>query len=424
MRRALGGKLKLEFVDGTIPVVLDPFDPSFRAWNRCNMLVHSWILNSVSESIAQSLVFMENAVDVWNDLRERFSQGDLVRIAELQQEIYALKQDSRSVTEFHSTLKILWEELELYFPIPACTCRAQCSCEAMRSARTNHTLLHVIRFLTGLNDNFAVVKSQILLLDPLPPLNKVFSMVLQHERQGGFAPSDDSPISINAARFKGNGSKSSSNRVCTFCGRDNHTVDTCFKKHGLPPHLRGKASASAAIEGDSDDTIADQTTTSGSSAITQDQAMQLITLLQNSFPNSNSGTTTSNQVGSASFIGHSSMNKGMCHSNHKSCSLDTWILDSGANHHICNSVQWFHSYNAITPMPIRLPNGDHVLACFSGSIHFSPNFIITEVLCVPNFSINLLSVSKLVQVSNYFVAFHASLLHYPGSIDPEDDWFC
>jgi hypothetical protein len=174
MRRALGGKLKLEFVDGTIPVVLDQFDPSFRAWNRCNMLVHSWILNSVSDSIAQSLVFMENVVDVWNDLKERFSQGDLVRIAELQQKIYALKQDWQSVTECYSALKLLWEELELYLPISACTCRERCSCDAMRAARTNHTLLHVVRFLTGLNENFTVVKSQILLMDPLPPLNKVF----------------------------------------------------------------------------------------------------------------------------------------------------------------------------------------------------------------------------------------------------------
>jgi hypothetical protein len=33
MRRALGGKLKLEFVDGTIPVVLDQFHPSYRSWN-------------------------------------------------------------------------------------------------------------------------------------------------------------------------------------------------------------------------------------------------------------------------------------------------------------------------------------------------------------------------------------------------------
>jgi hypothetical protein len=58
MRRAIGGKLKLEFMDGTIPVVVDQFDPSYRACNHCNMLMHSWILNSVSDSIAQSLVFI------------------------------------------------------------------------------------------------------------------------------------------------------------------------------------------------------------------------------------------------------------------------------------------------------------------------------------------------------------------------------
>ncbi|MCI85505.1 flavonol sulfotransferase-like protein, partial [Trifolium medium] len=59
------------------------------------MLVHSCIMNSVSELIAQSIVFMENAIDVWNDLKERFSQADLIRIVELQQELHALKQDSR-----------------------------------------------------------------------------------------------------------------------------------------------------------------------------------------------------------------------------------------------------------------------------------------------------------------------------------------
>lgn len=43
---------------------------SILAWNRCNMLVHFWLFNSVSELIAQSIVFMENAIDVWNDLKE------------------------------------------------------------------------------------------------------------------------------------------------------------------------------------------------------------------------------------------------------------------------------------------------------------------------------------------------------------------
>ncbi|MCI31365.1 hypothetical protein A2U01_0052577, partial [Trifolium medium] len=47
MRHALGAKLKFEFLDGSIPVSVDAFDPSYRAWNRYNMLIHSWIMNSV-----------------------------------------------------------------------------------------------------------------------------------------------------------------------------------------------------------------------------------------------------------------------------------------------------------------------------------------------------------------------------------------
>lgn len=45
-------------------------------------------------------MFKENVVNVWNDLKERFFQGDLIRISELQQEIYYLKQESNSVIEF------------------------------------------------------------------------------------------------------------------------------------------------------------------------------------------------------------------------------------------------------------------------------------------------------------------------------------
>jgi hypothetical protein len=165
-------------------------------------LIHSWLLNSVSESIAQSIVFIENVVDAWNDLKDRFAQGDLVRVSELMQEIYALKQDSKSVTEFYSELKILWEELEIYMPIPTCVCRSRCSCDSMIKARSNHTLLYAIRFLTGLNENFGMVKSQILLIDPLPSMTKISSMVLQFERQHGFGSNEESKVLVNAADSK------------------------------------------------------------------------------------------------------------------------------------------------------------------------------------------------------------------------------
>ncbi|XP_075492397.1 uncharacterized protein LOC142530447 [Primulina tabacum] len=65
---ALTAKNKLEFVDGDIirPQVNDQL---FGAWNRCNSMVISWILNSVSKEIADSLMYFSTAHEVWIDLR-------------------------------------------------------------------------------------------------------------------------------------------------------------------------------------------------------------------------------------------------------------------------------------------------------------------------------------------------------------------
>ncbi|GAU49938.1 hypothetical protein TSUD_290950 [Trifolium subterraneum] len=264
MKRALGAKMKLDFIDGTLPVPVDAFDPSFRAWNRC----------------------------------------DLIRISELQQEIYSLRQDNRSVSEFYSELKQLWEELELYLPIPQCTCRNRCTCEAMRSARNNHTLMHTIRFLTGLNDQFAVVKSQILLIDPLPQMNKVFS---QHERQSNIASLDDSKFLVNATRTgkQASGAK----RVCSFCGKDNHVVENCFKKNGTPPNMMKKFSASSNdVEGGHDDSPVITTP-----SISQDQYARLMSLLQSSNLASNDQSASSNQVGSSMMTDLPSAISKLCH---------------------------------------------------------------------------------------------------------------
>jgi hypothetical protein len=58
-----------------------------------------------------------------------------------------------------------------------------------------------MRFITGLNDSFNIVKTQILLMDPLPPMTKIFSMVVQFERQHSSVPNlDESNALVNASR--------------------------------------------------------------------------------------------------------------------------------------------------------------------------------------------------------------------------------
>lgn len=46
-----------------------------------------------------------------------------------------------------------------------------------------HENKYVMAFLMDLNDSNKQVRSQILLMDPLPPINKVFSLVVQEENQ-------------------------------------------------------------------------------------------------------------------------------------------------------------------------------------------------------------------------------------------------
>lgn len=115
-------------------------------------------------------------------------------------EINNLKQGNKPVLDYFTELRGLWEELNSHRPIPSCTCAQQCRCDAMRSAREFRLEDQIIQYLTGLNEKFSVIKTQDLLLDPLPSINKVYSMVVQEESNNIFVLSQpDSNSTIDEA---------------------------------------------------------------------------------------------------------------------------------------------------------------------------------------------------------------------------------
>jgi len=60
MRRALLSKNKHKFIDGTLPAP-ETGTPLQETWERCNMMVISWVTRTLSEQIAQSVVYIEDA---------------------------------------------------------------------------------------------------------------------------------------------------------------------------------------------------------------------------------------------------------------------------------------------------------------------------------------------------------------------------
>ena len=111
-------------------------------------------------------------------------------------------------------------------------------------------------FLMGLNDLFAQIKAQLLLSDPLPQINKIFSLVVQEERQRNvtahissrgvdstnnlvFAVCNDAskkPVFDNM----NNKNQRKDRPFCTHCNFHGHTIEKCYKLHGYPPGYKPK----------------------------------------------------------------------------------------------------------------------------------------------------------------------------------------
>ncbi|GKB75453.1 serine carboxypeptidase S28 family protein [Tanacetum coccineum] len=108
---ALPTKRKLGFIKGTVP--RSPDDASLQErWDTCNNLVISWLMNSVSESTAKSIMFIGTAHAIWLQLETRFALSNGSHKYKLNREIYDTMQAGKSVSEYYTSMKCIWEELD------------------------------------------------------------------------------------------------------------------------------------------------------------------------------------------------------------------------------------------------------------------------------------------------------------------------
>jgi len=75
-------------------------------------------------------------------------------------------------------------------------------------------------------------------------------------------------------------------------------------------------------------------------------------------------------------------------------------LDTGATDHVAQNRENFSTFFRIKPVNIKLPNNSIVTANFAGTIQFSTQLILFNVLYVPEFSFNLISVQTLIKDLN------------------------
>lgn len=117
---AFKAKNKLGFIDVSIskPMTGSSYLP---LWSRYNSMVLSWILNASSKEIMNSVIFLQIAQEVWQDLYIHFSQHNAPHIFKIQHVIANNLQHNNSIATYYTGLKVLWDELTLYNFMSTCT---------------------------------------------------------------------------------------------------------------------------------------------------------------------------------------------------------------------------------------------------------------------------------------------------------------
>lgn len=217
-------KHKLCFIDGTLPMPSE-IDPMFRAWIWCNAVVLSWLLNASSKEITSSVIYIDSAKEMWNDLKERFAPKQLVLYFP-NQESYCLL-DPRNVLckfLFHSTKKFLRRDgsfsLHAFMFMWCYEKDYWLSIRGLCSVVFDGTQW-VLCLFTELHLTFWCISSD----------KQRFSLILQEEKQreivSNSLPSNEAVVmftncdSMKASASPKNSKKSATNKkspYCTHCG--------------------------------------------------------------------------------------------------------------------------------------------------------------------------------------------------------------
>uniref|UniRef100_A0A803P2J3 Retrotransposon Copia-like N-terminal domain-containing protein n=1 Tax=Cannabis sativa TaxID=3483 RepID=A0A803P2J3_CANSA len=182
-------------------------NPGFNHWIRCDALLMSWLMNSLSEAMLGHVLHCESAADIWTVFASLFATQSKARQLQLHLSIQNTKKGSLSIDEYILKMKNLVDSL----------------------AGVGHKLLDqefVMYILGGVGHEYETVVILLTARADALTLQEVQYMLQNQEMRIEQTNSQNlDNVQANYAQFNKNASSSNGNNNC---GRDNHrAVVTC-----------------------------------------------------------------------------------------------------------------------------------------------------------------------------------------------------
>ncbi|XP_074289111.1 uncharacterized protein LOC141614250 [Silene latifolia] len=126
-RNGLGAKWKLGFINGFLKILSDDSE-DLEDWMTVNFTVVAWVFNTIEPSLRSTISYRDTSVELWEDIKNRFSHGNEVKIYQLESDIADCKQkDEESIMAYYGRIKKLWDDVNDYDSLPTCD-SSGCKC--------------------------------------------------------------------------------------------------------------------------------------------------------------------------------------------------------------------------------------------------------------------------------------------------------
>ncbi|KAK9684140.1 hypothetical protein RND81_10G189200 [Saponaria officinalis] len=372
-------KRKLELVtEKVVKPTNDPIRAS--AWDACNNLVISWLLGSMDSLTRKSVMYYTNCITIWDDLEARFTKSNGAQKFRLNKATYETCQNKRSVSDYYTKLKALWDAIEALTEYPPMTSFPPELMALDKFMDKQNEERRLFQLLNGLDPKYSTLRSNMLMMSPLPTVEAAFAYVQQEEnlaKQGQMTPMDCEAYALF--------SKGEHKFACPICRMDNHTEEQCWKMIGYPT---GHPKNSRKQLGQSS-----EYKFQGNYKPQRSQGFKN----KSNYPSSpghsggscNTGADTDEEIDQAF--------ASMITCNFVNMSENMWVIDSGASDHMSFSLKVMNQVRPLNHrLRITLPNGETTLVTHIGNLILKNGLKLINVLVVPAFRQNLMSVQRLV----------------------------
>ena len=171
----ISGGVKFEYIIGEISAPAKN-DPGFKAWNIDNMMVMSWLLNTMEAHISHNFPFHKTTKSLWEAVAKRYSDHDnSSEIFEVKTKLRNLRQGNNDVGLYFNQLDKYWQELDAFDDL-----EWHCTEDSIKYAKKVEKE-RTYEFLAGLNDEYDDVHSRIIGMKPLPSTDGAFAEVRKEQ---------------------------------------------------------------------------------------------------------------------------------------------------------------------------------------------------------------------------------------------------